>query len=355
MGLVVSRRSVRGVLVVAFSNECVFSPCLTKEVMATLRNRTITDLKAVCGDLVESLCGTFPECNELKQWCGALTAGLDTNGEEGAEFHRRLASYLNTSVPHKMVKYDRAILSITGKTLNVYQVLMYKDVGTVANVFPRVRDLQLDDRLKTLSDDDIGMFWQFVHEAIQLILRATQTIPPVVPTTQQIAEDIERRKRLRDQVNNTNTSGMSVANGVDELWRELCHTRNVPPMPLSDTLAERISRYISGETTGEEMCLNFPELEGGEYSDESLAIARRVGSLCTMKNAIPANMMSGIERMASSLVRDINSGRMDFASLDVEKIGEQVLQGVGEGDVDDFAKSLDKILPALQSMGGGKM
>ena len=74
-----------------------------------------------------------------------------------------------------------------------------------------------------------------------------------------------------------------------------------------------------------------------------------------MKNAIPSNMMSGIERVASSLVRDINSGKMDFASLDVEKIGEQVLQGVGEGDVNDFANSLDKILPALQSMGGGRM
>lgn len=146
---------------------------------------------------------------------------------------------------------------------------------------------------------------------------------------------------------------MSVAEGVDELWKELCHTRNVAPMPLSDTLTGRIARLMSGETTNEEMCRNFPELGNDEYSDESLAIAHRIGSLCTMKNAIPTNMMSGIERVASSLVRDINSGKMDFASLDVERIGEQVLQGVGEGDVNDFANSLDKILPALQSMGGG--
>jgi hypothetical protein len=325
--------------------------------MTSLKDRTITDLKAVSGDLVESLCGTFPDCNELKQWCESLTTGLDADGDELTGFIGRLASYLNTSVPHKMVKYDRAILSITGNPLNVYQVLMYKDIETVSNVFPRLKGLQMDEKVKTLSSDDLGMFWQFIHEALQLVLRATQTIPPVVPTTQQIAEDIERRKRQRDQVNNTNTSrvGMSVADGVDELWKELCHTRNVTPMPLTDALAERIARLISGETTNKEMCRNFPELGNDEYSDESLAIARRIGSLCTMKNAIPTNMMSGIERVASSLVRDINSGKMDFASLDVEKIGEQVLQGVGEGDVNDFASSLDKILPALQSMGGGKL
>lgn len=325
--------------------------------MTSLRDRTISDLKAVCGDLIESLCGTFPECNELKGWCDSLIAGLESDEEECAEFLRSLVSYLSTPIPHKMVKYDRAILSITGKPLNVYQVLMYKDIDTVTNVFPRVRGLQMDEKVKTLSSDDLGMFWQFVHEAVQLVFRATQTIPPVVPTTQQIAEDIERRKRQRDQVHTTNTSraGMSVADGVDELWKELCYTRDVTPMPLTDTLTERIARHISGETTNKEMCRNFPELGNDEYSDESLAIARRIGSLCTMKNAIPTNMMSGIERVASSLVRDINSGKMDFASLDVEKIGEQVLQGVGEGDVNDFANSLDKILPALQSMGGGKL
>jgi len=325
--------------------------------MTSLRYRTIAELKAVCGDLVESLCGTFPACNELKQWCTTLTAGLDADEEECMEFLHRLASYLSTPVPHKMVKYDRAILSITGNPLNVYQVLMYNDADTVSNVFVRLRDLQMAEKVKTLSKDDLGMFWQFVHEAIQLVLRATQTVPPVVPTTQQIAEDIERRKRQRDQLQNTNTTrgSMSVADGVDDLWKELCHTRDVTPIPLTDALIERVARLVSGETTAEEMCRNFPELGDGEYSDESLAIAQRIGSLCAMKNAIPTNMMSGIERVASSLVRDINSGKMDFASLDVEKIGEQVLRGVGEGDVNDFAKSLDKILPALQSMGGGKL
>ena len=223
--------------------------------MASLRERTIADLRAVCGDLVESLCGTFHDSNHLKQWCDSLTTGLDADEDELAEFLNNLASYLNTSVPHKMVKYDRAILSITGNPLNVYQVLMYKDIGTVCTVFPRLGSLQMDEKVRTLSNGDLGMFWQFVHEAIQLVFRATQTIPPVVPTTQQIAEDIERRRRQRDQMQNTSTSreGMSVADGVDDLWKELWHTRDETPMPLTKALTERVARRVAGERTGEEM------------------------------------------------------------------------------------------------------
>tara|TARA_B110001452_G_scaffold266984_1_gene275296 strand:+ start:1818 stop:2798 length:981 start_codon:yes stop_codon:yes gene_type:complete len=326
--------------------------------MTSLKDRTISDLKAVCGDLVESLCATFPESTELKEWCDALVNGFDSEGKGLVEFLSRITTFLTTTVPHKMVKYDRAILSITGNPLNVYQVLMYKDIATVTEVFPRLKSLHLYEKIKSLSVDDLGMFWQFVHEGIQLVLRATQTIPPIVPTTEQIAEDIERRRRQRDQMTNDNDtckSTMSVADGVEDLWKELCQTRNVEPTPLTDALSERVARLVTKETSEGDMCRNFPELGDDEYSDESLTIARRIGNLCTMKNAIPTNMMSGIERVASSLVRDINNGKMDFASLDVEKIGEQVLQGLGEGDVNDFANSLDKILPALQSMGGGKM
>tara|TARA_B110001450_G_scaffold256622_1_gene287796 strand:- start:1579 stop:2562 length:984 start_codon:yes stop_codon:yes gene_type:complete len=327
--------------------------------MASLRDRTLTDLKAVCGDLVESLCGTFPESTEMNELCKALTNGLDSEGDEFIEFLNRLTQLLHTTIPQRMVKYDRAIYSITGNPLSVYQVLMYKDIATVTGVFSRLQSLEMDKKIKSLSSGDLAMFWQFVHEATQLVLRATNTIPPVVPTPEQIAEDIEKRKRQRDKINNNNgafKANMSVVDGVDDLWKELCQTRNVKSLPFNESITERISRFLTSETTEEHMVCNFPELGDETYSDESLAIARRIGSLCTMKNAIPTNMMSGIERVASSLVRDINSGKMDFASLDVEKIGEQVLQGVGEGDVSDFANSLDKILPALQSMGSmGKM
>ena len=324
--------------------------------METLHARTIANLRAVVGDLSESLVGTFPDCTELTEWCSSLTAELELEGDDLQGVLKRITSHLVTSVPHKMVKYDRAVLSITGNPLNVYQVLMYRDAATVARVFPQLQCLHMDDKIKSLSREDAGMFWQFVHEALQLTLRATQTTPPMVPTTEQIAENIERRRRQRDQINSGTASGgaMSVADGVDDLWRELCHTRNVTPLSLTDEITERVARLVTAETTCETMRSNFPELgTEEEYSEESLSIARRIGSLCTMRSAIPTNMMNGIEQVASSLVRDINNGKVDFASLDVESIGEQVLRGVGEGDINDFASNLDRILPALQSMGGG--
>lgn len=324
--------------------------------MTSLRERTLVDLKAVVGDLVESLTTIFCDCAEMCTWCASLNEGVDRDGDALDEFLRRVTSLLTTSVPLKMVKYDRAVLSITGNPLNVYQLVMYKDLATVEKVFPAIKALELPIKVRTLSDSDAATFWRFVHEATQLTLRATETLPPVVPTTAQIAENIERRRRQRDQVNHHHHEGsasVDVANGVDDLWKELCHTRGVPPVPMTDALAERVARVVTAEADEETLRAQFPELGSDAYSEDSLAIARRIGSLCVMKRAIPTNMMHGIERVASSLVRDINSGKVDFANLDVEKIGEQVLQGVGEGDVGEFANNLERILPALQSMGGG--
>jgi hypothetical protein len=324
--------------------------------MASLHTQTVTDLKALVGDLIESLSGAFPDCGELKGWCQTVSSNVELTDEPLMEFLRRITAFMVTPIPHKMVKYDRAILSITGEPLNVYQVVMYKDIGVLSTVFPQLQPLNMEEKIKSLTGENVGMFWQFLHEAINLTLRATQTIPPIVPTTQRIAENIEKRRRQRDSVNtpsSTSNGGMSISDGVDDLWRELCHTRNLKPTSMSKELSERVARLVKAETSGDDMCKHFPELGTHRYSDESLAITHRIGSLCTMTQAIPVNMMSGIERVASSLVRDINSGKIDFASLDIEKIGEQVLRGVEENDVGEFANNLERILPALQSMGGG--
>ena len=323
---------------------------------SSLHERTLVDLKAVIGDLTESLTSIFCDCEEVCTWCATINEGIEKEGDALMEFLQSLASLLTTSVPLKMVKYDRAVLSITGNPLNVYQLLMYKDLAPIDKVFPATRALALEQKVRSLPDADVGTFWRFVQEAIQLTLRATETLPPVVPTSAQIADNIERRRRQRDQLQHPTASAapsIDVANGVDDLWKELCHTRGVPPTPMTDALAERIVRVVTAEATEETLRAHFPELGDDPYSEDSLAIARRIGSLCVMKRAIPANMMSGIERVASALVRDLNSGKVDFANLDVEKIGEQVLQGVGEGDVGEFANNLESILPALQSMGGG--
>ena len=77
----------------------------------------------------------------------------------------------------------------------------------------------------------------------------------------------------------------------------------------------------------------------------------RLANLCVMNQAIPSNMMRGIERVASQLMSGIQDGSTDLANLDVEKIGQQVLNDVAEDDVGEFAKNLDNILPALQGMG----
>lgn len=331
---------------------------------SSLQTRTLADLKAVAGDLIESLLSTFPNCSELARWCRIVSEGLECEGDSQMEFLRTLTTHLMTAVPRKMVKYDRAIHSITGSPLTVYQMIMYKDIAPLSVIFPDLSGIDMDAKIKTLSSEDAGMFWQFLHEAMQFTLRCTQVVPPTIPTKEEIAADIERRRRQRDMVQQQPTSsitraneeqdgGMSLVHGLDDLWKELCLTRNVTPTTVCNELTTRISKHMTATVSDDVLHKEFPELGPGAYSEESIALVRRIGSLCTMKHAIPANMMNGIERVASSLVRDINSGRIDFASLDIERIGQEVLTGVGESDVGEFASNLERILPALQTMGHG--
>ena len=74
-------------------------------------------------------------------------------------------------------------------------------------------------------------------------------------------------------------------------------------------------------------------------------------ALHTMEASIPTDMMHGIESVANQLVQDIASGKASMDSLDVESIGQKVLSGVSRRDVQAFATNIDKILPAIGSMG----
>jgi hypothetical protein len=69
-----------------------------------------------------------------------------------------------------------------------------------------------------------------------------------------------------------------------------------------------------------------------------------------MGSAIPDGMMRGIEQVASKLASDLQAGKADLASLDLESIGQSVLNGASQADVSAFAANLDKILPALDRM-----
>ena len=319
-----------------------------------LHERTLCNLRAVVGDLVESLILSFPECSELPKWCEYINEQL--KDEHIQTFVSTIKGHLLTTLPYKMVKYDRAVSCITGSPLNVYQIVVYRELEVLSKLFPQFACLQMKSKIEALPLVDQNMFWQFVHEAMNLTLRAMTVVPPTVPTPDEIGANIERRRRQKEEMTSNSTSTNETLDtlpyGVDELWKELCLTRNVPCVPIDTSIKQKLIS-LNSQSSSQMMISTFSVLGTHEYIEESLAIADRMINLCMIKKTMPRNMMNGIEQMASSLVNDLNNGTMSMDSLNIEEIGKKVMNNVDESEMSHLANNLDRILPIIQSMGMG--
>ena len=139
-----------------------------------------------------------------------------------------------------------------------------------------------------------------------------------------------------------------MVSGMEDAWNNLCKDRS-KNVALTVELRERVRLACrSPRFTSDSLQDHFPELGADEYTTEQLACAHRLQSLMNMDASIPTNMMRGIESVASRLAGDINRGKCDLGSLDLEKIGQEVISNVSENDIMSFAANIDKILPTLK-------
>jgi hypothetical protein len=61
-------------------------------------------------------------------------------------------------------------------------------------------------------------------------------------------------------------------------------------------------------------------------------------------------MFQKIETYAAQLAEDIVSGKKKMNNLDIEKIGQSVLNDCSEEDINAFTNNMNKILPALTKL-----
>lgn len=266
-------------------------------------------------------------------------------------------SAITTPMSRQHAKYVRAVSSITNDATLVYHAINYRDVSAIDACHCPLTPLRCADCVRDLSVADCDLFWKYMRELTNLCYKWTQMVPPPIPTTEQISKDIEHRRAQRDRpssssvVANTSSPATSevkgLTSGVDDLWMQLCQKRGVT-VPITSAIRDRIRECVRSDVTGDVLHATFPDLGDAPYTPDQLSVAERMKNLVTMDDAIPSDMMKGIEAVANRLVKDINSGRCDLASLDIESIGQQVISGVNEDDMSKFASNLDKIIPALQ-------
>lgn len=321
-----------------------------KDVFAT---RRLTEFVSLHQDLCDSLQESLPGDEAIVRWINGARDALDASPSDVIrEWHACVSSPLRK----QHARYVRAIASITGTDACVYHAIAYKDGDALdASEKSPLGSLSLSTcRTHVTSTDDVALLWQYLNELSTIAYRWVGSAQPSVPTPEAIAEDIEmRRRRSRESTTALapvpSPASCGLVAGIEDLWLQLTTPRGVT-QKLDDAGCEQLRQLLTAETLTSDTVLSaFPELaSSGPLTQEEFQLIERMRHLHTMNDAIPSDMMRGIENVANQLVRDINSGRCDLATLDIERIGQQVIQGVSDEDMGTFATNLDKIIPALQ-------
>ena len=180
-----------------------------------------------------------------------------------------------------------------------------------------------------------------------------RTSPPRVPTSDEIAGDIARRKRKKENAHTLNQGAYDICQGMHTSLNKTTPTidKFKAAMQSLTHVTSKKCKDRDSETFTDIMKV-FPDLvQNDSFSDETWSGLERMFALNSMESNIPVNMMTKIEDVASQLVEEIANGKTSMDALNVESIGQQVLAHVSKEEVEQFAGNIDKILPALNSMG----
>lgn len=347
--------------------------------------RSVATFFELAGDFAESCAEAFPECQATRDWKLWMTNVVGDDEAQRKQIVEKWVENARRPLKKGSAKYLKAVHSITGEPATLYHAVTYHDAEATHSTDEMLQDLDVPSKLKAMDEEARKIFWQYLEEMNQAAFRATRATLPKVPTVQQIADDIAKRKRVADAT--TAVPGRSVGgkageeprlhHGLWEIWQQLCESRgNTLPAssstegtsPPSEVLATALASLLQEhdgivrecrERTGaaqEVLFARFSELRGDkDLSEEEWSLIEKALNLTSMERSIPPAMMNGIESVAQQLMQDLESGNCDLSSLNLDQIGQQVLHSVSPDDVTAFASNLDKILPALERIHGGSV
>lgn len=89
-------------------------------------------------------------------------------------------------------------------------------------------------------------------------------------------------------------------------------------------------------------------------TDEQLragcAHLQQLNSFCSMRAHVPAGMMNKIESYVQRMTEEIQEGRCDLSSIDLQSFGNELLSSCSPEDMSLFAANLGELLPTLANI-----
>jgi len=320
-------------------------------------------------ELAESLLQQFPNCSNTKDL--VLYGKNVIVGNEEEEVNGIKDWFNAMSEPLKKNKYTKAVERIIGSVPVVYHACVYKDYESMAasSSSNSLKRLNISEKMmdSSFTDENKNIFWRYIDDINKNAADFLGKEFPKVPTREEISENIKKQK-----TGDANVQQHSMAKGFTTSLSALCESRQCKTaydLSNEQEVQKVFSKWsivcqttvdhltISGhcklksEVAISELKTKIPEMNWEDpMTDSHWNILVKLFSFCEVGGAIPGNMMNKIESMANKLANDIMSGKQDMGNMDLQSIGEEVLSQCNTSDMNDFAKNIDKILPAINNL-----
>lgn len=330
---------------------------------------------AATTELLETLSRTFPDCEDTKDVLlvmkNVTTHSEDKMNESLDDWHTHLTTPLNS----KKTKYAKAVERLTGRAI-VFHAMAYRDVDAINNsltsgIATRIGLFEKWNN-ERFTESTKEVMWNLLEMMNRECYKAKEVDLPNVPSRAEIQENIKlaRSKTAAPPQDQQGASAMLSAfrddmNALCDLWKidAVVPQNEASVRKWMDRWSEFTAKEINqkpirahcvdrnAEVVLAAMREHFPELEKvTAMPGDAWANLTRLNDVSAVVNSVPAGMMCQIENMASKLAQDLQNGTINMANVNLSQIGEQVLANCSQSEMSDFAGSIEKLMPVVQSM-----
>ena len=304
--------------------------------------------------LAEGLYELFPQCEKIAHWRQTFT----TPGVLGDELSKHVKQ-LETPLL-KGVKYGRAVQSITGSPATTFHALSYKDLQAGEAACPDI--FGGIDFFKKLAAPNVwnaesrNILWKYVDEINKKAYQGSECAMPVIPSVSEISDNIQQRRKMTTGPSRAASSNMDSVLLVQ--LKELYKLRGVQTMFSDEDLSQMATAMYESVKTQEwkkwrtsddeaiNTCTSHLHDFGTQPIDEAqLSCLKRILEMSSLHSAIPSPLLQNMEAMAQNLVENVQTGKMSLDDIDFEDIGNKVLSGMSQEDVNELTKNFNSIFP----------
>ena len=317
---------------------------------------------ATMKDFSEFNLRVFPKCAVFCEWDLWLNTVIGDDPKQRRKTLEKWYDAMHAPLVTGCAKYMKAVASITGSPAMVYHAVYYSDANAVHASVPMFVEIDLPGKMSSgVSPEDKTQMWKTYKDLYHASCMALGRAIPTVPTSEDIAADIAKRRECKE----TLTPNTTLSHNLRDVIGKLLLLRG-----KNDAVAEGVAVKLSALNPAQIEALRVAsmadppdaacimglctELGSEDYADGAQReTLRSLSQLLSMNSNIPTGMMKGIEEVAASLMKDVESGNVDINKLDIDAIGRRVLSGVSPTDIADFSNNIESLLPIL-SAGMGK-